>query len=174
MTSLPLTAVPGRLGQDRIAEGDEAADHADALLVQLLDGRPEVVDVANGADLPPERHGRVPADDAGLVLEIELDRVDLLLLDQVEHAAAQLVVRPGIGAHVHGAHRLRRLARHERDGDGAERRVPGRVGGVELERGRRRRLEIEREAAVLQLERTAVDGDGRSRLGDAPGVGRGS
>ena len=76
--------------RDRVAEADEPADHADALVVQQRDG------VRRGrrrrldrADLVRERDGRVPADLPRLVLQVELDRVDPPLGDQVEHALPQ-------------------------------------------------------------------------------------
>ena len=55
-----------------------------------------------------ERHAGGPADLAGLVLQVELDRVDLLRADESRTPRRSVLVRPGVRGHVDGANRLRR------------------------------------------------------------------
>ena len=88
-------------GVDRVVEADEPSDHAHALLVQGAHGVREVVARLDRVDLVRERDGRVPADDAALLLHVELDGVDLPLVDQVEHALPEVVVRPRARGDVH-------------------------------------------------------------------------
>ena len=92
---------PRRLGVDRVAERDEATDHPDALALEVLDRLGEVVVGGHRADLLGLGQLGVVADDAGLVLEVELDGVDQAAVDQVLDAGAQLVVGPRRRAHVH-------------------------------------------------------------------------
>ena len=83
---LPTAVRPRPLGQDRVAKGDEASDHPRAAIVQELHRRGEVVRVPLGTDLPGHRHAGAPADDAELVLDVELDGVDPPLGEQAQHA----------------------------------------------------------------------------------------
>ena len=106
LVALPVRPCP--LGVGRVVEADEAPDHAHALVVQRLDGVGEVHRHVDGADLARERHRRVPADLPAFLLQVELDRVDPALRDQVEHAVAETVVGPRVGGHVDGPDRVRR------------------------------------------------------------------
>jgi hypothetical protein len=64
------------LGQDRILEADDTADHVDALPVEHPRRRPRVVVAARRTDTAGERRREaVEADLAVLVLDVELDRV---------------------------------------------------------------------------------------------------
>ena len=124
------TAVrPRPLGQDRIAKCDEASDHSRAAIVQELHRLGEVVRVPLGTDLPGDRHAGAPADDAELVLDVELDRVDPPLGEQAQHASPQPGMRPGVRAHVHRPHRVPRQAWRRADLQPAVRDVAGRRRG---------------------------------------------
>src|SRR5215218_8081701 len=76
-----VAALPCRLRQHGITEGDDAPDDADTLRVQLGNGGRQRVARLHRADLLGQRNGRVVAADAALVLEIELDGVDLMVVD---------------------------------------------------------------------------------------------
>ena len=89
MTCVALAVVPGHFACDRVAEGDDAADHPAAEGVDLLHGRARGRSSARRRRSVGERDGRVVADDARLVLQVELDRVDLLV------AAAAAPARAG-------------------------------------------------------------------------------
>ena len=128
---------PRPLGEDGVAEGHEPTDHPRAARVELLHGRAEVVRRPLGADRPRERHAGTPADDAGLVLEIELDGVDPLLVEQPQHVRPQAVVRPGVGAHVHRAHGIAREPRRRPDLEPAVGDVARLVVGEHDDRPRR-------------------------------------
>ena len=140
---------PGRLGLNGVAEGDETPDHSCTSGVQQLDRVLQVEDLPDRADLAAERHRGVPADDSRFVFEVELDRVDALLVEQLKHGRAELRVRPAVGRHVDRPHRVARQPRHEEDGDHTGGGVAGGVPRDDLDRLGRRGREVELEAPVL-------------------------
>jgi hypothetical protein len=73
---------------DRVAEADEPPDHADTERVQLLDCVAEVVDLELRAHPPRERDAGGPPDLTRLVFEVELNRVQLPLTQERQHALA--------------------------------------------------------------------------------------
>ena len=97
-------------GQERILEGDDAADQVEASRVDLRHGLLGVVVPLGGADPPRERDGRRKADVAVLVLDVELDRVQSVLLER-----DVLVELPGEAGerhrHVHATHLVRKRPR---------------------------------------------------------------
>ena len=124
---------PGRFREHRVPERDETADHPQALVVEQLYGGREIEDRLDGADLPGQWNGRIPPDDPALVLEVELDGIDAFLVDQSQNARAEIVVRPRIGGHVHGAHRVGRQSRDEDDVHRPCRLVAGRIRRDEVD-----------------------------------------
>ena len=58
--------------------------------MEQVDRLGQVVDGLDRPDPPTERDRRVEADDAGLVLEIELDCIDATRVDEVEDPAAKV------------------------------------------------------------------------------------
>ena len=69
-------------GKPRILEHDDAPDQVDALFVELPDDRLRVVVAARRTDRVHERHRpRCERDVASLVLDVELDRVQALVLE---------------------------------------------------------------------------------------------
>jgi hypothetical protein len=166
-----VTVLPGGLGQDRVAVDDDATDDPDPPPVQLVHRLAQPVVVPDRADLLGERHLRVVADVAVLVLEVELDGVDPARVDEVEDVALQARRAPGDRRHVHAVDR--------RTPDGDEHLllddVVGLVPGDEQHgAGRRARVAEGEAAVVVELDRVAVrrqqgvgidptvDADGRS------------
>ena len=118
-----------------------------------------------GADLERPGHLGVVADDAGLVLEVEHDRVDAPLVDEGEHAGPQHRVAPGRRGDVDAPHA--RVG--DRDHDRRGRAVAGPVGGFERDGSRGRPVVAQGEAAVVaDLDRLAVGGQLGALL-DGPG-----
>ena len=139
--------LPCGFGVDRVAEADDPADHAHTEPVQPVERSLQVVDAELRADLLRERHAGRPADLARLVLQVELDRVDLLRAHEVEDALAERVVRPRIGGHVDRADRSFGAAGDDGHRHAPAAPVPGGVGGGQNEAAWRRR-DPELEAAV--------------------------
>jgi hypothetical protein len=102
---------------DRVAEGDDPAYDHRAPLMQRVDRLWQVIDRLDRPDFPPERDRRVKSDRAGLVLQIELHRVDPTRVDEIENPTPQLGVRPRIERDVHGTNRRARPPRDELDAD---------------------------------------------------------
>ncbi len=152
-----LAALPRRLRQHGIAEADEPPDDADAACVHLANDVVEVVDLLHGADATAERYLRVEPDNPGLVLEVDLDRVDPPLVDQLHDATAQVGIRPAVERDVHRAHGHGRPTRDDLDGDAAAGAVSRRIDGFEEQRRRQRRRDADGEATVLDDHRTAGD-----------------
>ena len=143
--------------------------------MEKLDRGGEVDDRLDGADPRRERDAGVPADSAGLVLEVELDCVDPALVDQVEDPLPQGRVGPGVEGDVHRADRVRRRARLHRDPDATGGRVPERVRGDERHRPLRARRPRDLKAAVLDEYGLAVGGQARpplERAGDPDRLAR--
>ena len=174
---------PRRLREDRIAEGHDAADDPHAEAVQLVQRGLERVAGLDGADLVRQLDLRVVADDAFLVLQVQLDGVDAVLVDHAEDAGLELRIGPGLGRDV-DAVRLR-VGDGYRDRHG--RLVAGAVGGRDHDRRGRRDREAERDlrpvhgglgagrlhvgcAVRRPLEgQGLVDRDGFRRSGEADG-----
>ena len=76
--------------------------------MHLLHDVVEVVD-HGPLDLAAKGHGCVEAL-ARLVFEVDLDRVDPFLVDQLHHAPAKIRVRPAVRRDVHRPYRLGRRA----------------------------------------------------------------
>ncbi len=128
-----LALAQGPLAEARVAEGDDAAGHGGAEVVDLLDGRGDVearlaVRLVDRAGLDRQRHLRVVADEAVLVLDVELDVVELAGLDQRDDRVLGLRFAPGPRGEVRGAHV------HRAD------TVAGRGARLAVRRGRRGRV----------------------------------
>ena len=145
---------PRRLCEDGIAERHQAADHPDALALEVLDGLREVVVAGDGADLAGLVELGVIADDPRLVLEVELHGVDQAAVDEVFDAGALGVVGPGRRAHVHGARCLGVVDRHH---DGLHGAVAGFVDRLEQERAGGRGVEVDGERTVVVVDGLAIE-----------------
>ena len=117
----------------------------------FLDDVVEVVDVPDRTDLPAKRHGCVEAHLARLVLEIDLDRVDPLLVDQLHHAPAKIRVGPPVRRDVHRPYRLGRPPRDDLDRHAAGGAVPREIDRLQQEPPWQRRRDARREAAVVDF-----------------------
>ena len=149
---------------DRVAEADDPADHAHAEPVQPVERSLQVVDAELRADVLRERHAGRPADLAGFVLQVELDRVDLLRPHEVEDALAELVVGPRVGGHVDRADRSFGAARDDGHRHAPAAPVSRGVGGGEHEAAWRLR-DMQLEAAVAGNGHDCRAGEeGRARL----------
>ena len=132
------------------------ADHADALAVERA--RPQRSGRRSVCTAPiclRERDRRVEADDARLVLQVELDRVDPVLSISCRTPRAASVL-PGVEGHVDGADR-RGGAAGRSDGDRTDSRVPELVGDGDLDRLLRRPGQRQREVLALDVGPAAVN-----------------
>ncbi len=155
--AVALAALPGGRSEDRIAEAHEPADHTDPARMHLLHDVVEVVDVSDRTDLAAERHGCVEAHLARLVLEVDLDRVDPFLVDQLHHAAAKIRIGPAVRRDVHRPHRFCRPPRDDVDRHAASGAVSREIDRLQQELPRQRRREARREASVVDFRGATRD-----------------
>ena len=160
-----LAALPGGRREERVAEADEAADDADPARVQLRDAVAQVVDVLRRRrSARPSGDGRVEAHLARLVLEVDLDRVDPVLVDQLDHATAQRRVGPAVQRDVHRAYRLGGRRGMMSTAHAASGAVSREIDRLQQELSWQRRREARREATVVDwAARPAISRRARAR-----------
>ena len=117
----------------------------------------EVVNVPDRTDLTAERHGCVEAHLAGLVLEVDLDRVDPFLVDQLHDAPAKIRIGPAVRRDVHRPYWLSGPPWDDLDRHAAGGAVSREIDRLQQEPPWQRRRDARLEAAVVDLRGAPLD-----------------